>query len=220
MRDEKYDWAAYQKKYQERMKIRGLCPSCGKKIEGQRCQQCVAVKQKRSKRLREHRKVNGLCYRCGNPVTEGAFTCEKCLVKNREEVKLRKEKFKENGICPACGKLPARPGMVTCDECGSRCKNRNKELDKIRKDMVMNHYGGRCVCCGEDSQIFLCIDHIKNNGNKHRKEIGRTQSGKAFYYWIIQNDYPDDLQILCFNCNMGKQLNGGICPHQTEGAKP
>jgi hypothetical protein len=32
--------------------------------------------------------------------------------------------------------------------------------------------------------------------------------------YIIKNNYPDDFQILCANCNWGKQLNGGVCPHQ------
>jgi hypothetical protein len=31
---------------------------------------------------------------------------------------------------------------------------------------------------------------------------------------IIRNGYPPDFEILCFNCNCGKAVNGGICPHE------
>jgi hypothetical protein len=30
--------------------------------------------------------------------------------------------------------------------------------------------------------------------------------------WIKKNNYPERLQILCFNCNMAKAHNG-YCPH-------
>jgi len=77
--------------------------------------------------------------------------------------------------------------------------------------MVMAHYGGRCACCGEDRLQFLTIDHINGGGTKHRKEIGH--GGHAVYRWLIRNDFPPDFQVLCFNCNDGRQVNGGICPH-------
>ena len=34
--------------------------------------------------------------------------------------------------------------------------------------------------------------------------------------WTMKNNYPDYLQILCWNCNLGKSLNGGTCPHVTD----
>jgi len=27
---------------------------------------------------------------------------------------------------------------------------------------------------------------------------------------------PAGFQVLCFNCNIGKQLNDGTCPHQLQ----
>ena len=32
--------------------------------------------------------------------------------------------------------------------------------------------------------------------------------------WIKNNNYPERLQTLCFNCNMAKAHNG-YCPHET-----
>lgn len=78
---------------------------------------------------------------------------------------------------------------------------------------VMDGYGGpHCNCCGETRVAFLQVDHINNDGAKHRKEVC---SGE-FYRWIIKNNFPKDLQILCANCNWGKYRNGGVCPHVHE----
>jgi hypothetical protein len=83
---------------------------------------------------------------------------------------------------------------------------------KIRED-VFNHYGSECVCCGERTPEFLCIDHA-NNGRGNPADRHGTSGGPMFYAWIKRNNYPDDLQVLCHNCNMAKALYG-ICPHQT-----
>ena len=97
-------------------------------------------------------------------------------------------------------------------------KSQRKYRKKIRFD-VINHYGGKCACCGESIIDFLSIDHIKNNGSKHRKKIGCPTSGFPFYRWLIKNNYPKDFQVMCMNCNWGKRMNGGICPHKKENEK-
>lgn len=105
-----------------------------------------------------------------------------------------------------------------------RLKNKDKikqyrlnNRDKIKqyklklKIQVFTHYGLKCSCCGESGLEFLNIDHINNDGAQHRKEIG---SGKHIYLWLIKNNFPSGFQTLCFNCNIGKYHNNGICPHQ------
>lgn len=86
---------------------------------------------------------------------------------------------------------------------------RAKYRKKI-KDQVFDHYGWQCACCGESEPLFLAIDHINGGGNKHRKEIGRGNMKR----WLIQNNFPDGFQTLCHNCNQGRELNGGVCPHE------
>jgi len=81
---------------------------------------------------------------------------------------------------------------------------------------VLTHYGGgtpKCACCGESIIEFLTIDHINNNGEKHRKQIG---SGGGFYRWLKENNFPKGYRVLCFNCNCGRKLTKNkICPHRS-----
>jgi hypothetical protein len=81
---------------------------------------------------------------------------------------------------------------------------------------AMDAYGGkRCACSGCPLPIpgidFLSIDHIENDGAQHGRAIG--QARRNIYRWLKQQGYPAGFQVLCFNCNMGKNVNGGICPH-------
>ena len=84
-----------------------------------------------------------------------------------------------------------------------------KRYDDKTKERIFEHYGKVCVCCGESNINFLSIDHINGGGTKHRKKIGMK-----ICVWLFKNNFPDGFQTLCFNCNWGKHINGGICPHQ------
>jgi hypothetical protein len=85
-----------------------------------------------------------------------------------------------------------------------------KYRDKL-KELVLEHYGKVCYCCGESIIEFLSIDHINGGGTKHRKKIKRHLN-----VWLVQNNFPEGFQTLCFNCNWGKHINGGICPHKSK----
>lgn len=97
---------------------------------------------------------------------------------------------------------------------------RNVEAQRARlrarsaeaKRLVFNEYGRACVCCGEDGESFLTIDHINNDGAEHRRRIGNG----GLYRWLIKNEFPkDNFQTLCYNCNNSKRVNKGICAHKT-----
>lgn len=95
-------------------------------------------------------------------------------------------------------------------------KNKKKINEKRLKNkiLIINHYtNGKncCSCCGESNIIMLNVDHIYDNGNLQRKKLG---TGHQFYYWLIRNNFPKGFQILCFNCNYGRFMNNGICPHK------
>ena len=93
---------------------------------------------------------------------------------------------------------------------------RNREKRENQKSLILEHYGNECTCCGEKRKEFLAIDHINGGGTQHNKEL--HNQGTYLYAWIIKNNYPKDLQILCHNCNMAIGLYG-YCPHQIESGK-
>ena len=80
---------------------------------------------------------------------------------------------------------------------------------------VFNYYGRVCRCCGEGDLRFLTLDHIANNGAEERKRLGSRGIGHAFYTYLRIEGFPAGYQVLCWNCNCGKRMNGGICPHKT-----
>jgi hypothetical protein len=88
-----------------------------------------------------------------------------------------------------------------------------KWYPKVKQD-VLDMFGGKCACCGETEPGFLSIDHVFNDGAEERR------NGRGGGYVIgrrIINKALDKIryQLLCYNCNMGKQFSGkGICPHQ------
>ena len=96
----------------------------------------------------------------------------------------------------------------------------NRKKCRELKEEVFNHYGQKCACilCPLHTKPvltnFLTIDHIDNDGYK------KKMRGLPFYRWIIANNFPSNLQILCWNCNNGKNNNSGICPHVSISKKP
>jgi hypothetical protein len=90
-------------------------------------------------------------------------------------------------------------------------RGRSKANYRKIKAEVYSHYGSVCACCGESELLFLTLDHINGGGFQHRKTVG---GGLAILYDIKKRGFPPEFQVLCFNCNQGRQLNGGICPHR------
>ena len=93
------------------------------------------------------------------------------------------------------------------------------EVEKTRqyhsavKEIVFSHYGWVCACCGEKERAFLSIDHVNNDGYKER-DGGRKRSSNNLYRKIRRHGFPNTYQVLCMNCNFGKRMNNGICPHK------
>lgn len=102
----------------------------------------------------------------------------------------------------------------TCKE--NNIKNRERynkqkrEKGASHRQLVLEHYGSTCSCCGEIRKEFLAVDHINGGGNKHKKTIGGR-----IYTWLIKNQFPEGFRILCHNCNQALGAYG-YCPHQKE----
>lgn len=100
---------------------------------------------------------------------------------------------------------------------GDKKRNRSAEMRAYRannKQIVFNHYGNFCACCGENNFLFLSVDHVNNDGHADIWPSGARKTGEGLYLKIISMNFPKDYQILCMNCNWGKRINNGICPHK------
>jgi hypothetical protein len=91
---------------------------------------------------------------------------------------------------------------------------RNQRERNVRQRLqAIAHYSNgtmSCGCCGEKADKFLTLDHVNGGGMKHRKEPGF----KTLSNWLVRHNYPPGYQVLCFNCNCGRALNKGLCPHK------
>lgn len=189
--------AKHTQAWRDRKKQEGLCPQCGinPSRNGKRCTECLSNSTKYNRQRLQNRYEAGFCVQCGkNPYEEGKKSCTSCSKKRRDKYKI-------------CGNKEAR-----CEQAAA--------IRRKCRDRILEHYGGKCTCCGEDEPCFLAIDHIDGGGNEHRRQLRNNpghrcgSSSTQFARWIEANNYPDTLQILCHNCNMGKHLNNGICPHK------
>lgn len=115
----------------------------------------------------------------------------------------RRRAWEEAGLCYACGAASPVPGQKRCQGCvqGGRASN------AAYMERIFEGYGGRCSCCGEARWAFLTIDHVDGQNGLR---------GAALYRDIIRRGFPGDYRILCWNCNAGRERNGGVCPHEEE----
>lgn len=89
----------------------------------------------------------------------------------------------------------------------------NTDRNRKMRVEVIEHYGGKCACCGEVIFEFLQLDHIEGNGRKHRDLVGRSMA--AMHRWLKKNNWPEGFQILCSNCNTSLGYYG-YCPHRPD----
>lgn len=95
---------------------------------------------------------------------------------------------------------------VTCTGRRTRAKLKLEFLDA---------FGSKCACCDEDDPRFLSLDHINNDGKKHRASFGDSSNTHRVLQDAKREGWPKDkYQCLCYNCNMGRAKFKGICPHK------
>lgn len=161
-----------------------------------------------NKRARDKFLSEGICPQCRErPILKNRTRCIACLDDHRSGINEKRRDRAGNGKCRECGS-PLSGNMSHCASCLKRISDRNTVL----RNEILSAYGGRCACCGETERIFLQIDH-KNGGGRSDRKSGLYSA--TWYRWLKRHEYPSDYQILCANCNWGKHLNGGICPHQS-----
>ena len=153
-------------------------------------------------------------------MTKTLRVCRVCGIEahNKEELDnfapQPNSKYKKANICKSCKSDYKRGWKLKKGK--EYHKKQNRKWKQKIKTTVMNLYGKKCACCGETNLGFLTMDHINNDGKGERKVFG---SGYGMYVHMRDLFYKDKnkalskYQILCWNCNVGKQHNNGVCPH-------
>lgn len=146
-------------------------------------------------------------------------------------------KGKINGYkCRTCTKSDTRRYAVAINpKTGLSNRNtwyykfRENNLDRMTRyrntvrEKVISHYSSgtmSCKCCGELEPKFLAIDHIIPAGRsyKGKSKSGEPRDGLGFLLWLKKNGFPEGYRILCHNCNLGRSINNGVCPHKSGGS--
>lgn len=85
----------------------------------------------------------------------------------------------------------------------------------LKLDILQAYGGCKCVCCGEDDVRFLSFDHVFNDGAAERRKY-KGKGNLSLWHDLRRRGFPDKhrYQVLCYNCNMGRAANGGVCPHE------
>jgi hypothetical protein len=148
-----------------------------------------------SKQDYEWYKARGLCPRCRiNKAADGMVTCPNCILESamrdigygtaRKTVnaKALRERYKLQGLCVRCGKRPAKPGILSCEQCSKKYNAKNRiwqrehYVHKIRPD-------GICRFC--DNPVVpgkkLCAIHMVSENAKLEK--ARAAVDKENHPW-------------------------------------
>lgn len=145
--------------------------------------------------------------------------CSKCSEQKPLDLFYRRSNGKYHEACKECIKAQNKRRYYGAnrDEIRENCRQYSVEYRAKLKDEAFRAYGGYvCTCCGEKEQKFLTLDHVNNDGAEFRRKIAgkRSAAGYPTYRWLRQNGFPSGYQVLCMNCNHGKRMNNGTCPHQ------
>ena len=164
-----------------------------------------------NRHLKQQRINNGLCPMCATrPLAVNRKACRRCLdlANNRRKAKYNSKK--NSIICMLCLSKPRYNNHTMCLD----CLNYKTTYRLNIKLEAFKAYGGNKCACGDcplsivSDHKFLAIDHIYNNRDQQKRSRGYD-----LYLWLRKQQYPHGYRVLCHNCNSGRQLNNGFCPH-------
>lgn len=136
-----------------------------------------------------------------------------------------KDKAFRDGLCTCCGNRREEdsPNKNYCISCNTKHRNRIRKRFRERLEIVFAYYGEKCACpggCDITHRRFLTLDHVGGWRAVHPGHEKRITT-EVLVKWIIDNNFPDSIRILCMNCNWAVR-SGEPCPHEiinSEGTK-
>ena len=91
---------------------------------------------------------------------------------------------------------------ATANDQAVRCQRRHLKF----KRLALMHYSAgtmQCARCPYSDPRALSIDHVNNDGCRHRAAVNRA--GSSLYQWLHSEGFPDGFQVLCMNCQFEKK---------------
>jgi len=100
-------------------------------------------------------------------------------------------------------------------EINQKCIKHARRRKAVLRKELFSIYGDVCACCGETEKRFLTLEHINGSGlpQSNSKRLKTLGVEKVWKEAIEAND-PTKFEILCYNCNWGRRINNGVCPHR------
>lgn len=151
-------------KRRARLKLAGLCVTCGRvsvvETSSPTCVDCRKRKVASQKKV-ESAREGFVCKNCGGALDSNSLKwCEKCLEVDRS----KKRAIKEKGLCTNCYKVPAPVGYTRCDDC--------RELQKVRRRARAASgvcgYTNSCPNPNAEGK-FWCQYHLDRNSSRSAK---------------------------------------------------
>ena len=209
-------WNALELRRKRKEALRkGLCINCRVRrfVKTSYCLRCLRLFRLYTRALKARQKAKGLCPDCPRRPESGRIYCRRCIDVRRRRLHGDYWRWRRKRRCPLCGRRASNVRTV-CASC-RRYTLKHTRLSRYRlRRQLIEKYGGACACCGIAGFAFLCLDHVFNDGNVERKYVSRSHT--VLYRWLLhQKGINPRYQLLCWNCNMAKYHNGGVCPHVT-----
>jgi hypothetical protein len=93
-------------------------------------------------------------------------------------------------------------------------RKRISSTASVLKLEALTHYGDTCVGCGESEPGQLSLDHLENNGHRHRLLISRGRAGAEFYRALKKlgwpNKEPYKMETVCHDCHTTRTAERAI----------
>lgn len=214
------------------------CRVCGRPIPpGKRsdavycslgCQSTAGARRRRGLPIDTPERTCPVCGEALGHNLKQVYCSRRCAWRGQRRLAAGHSASARGRTCETCGGPISGNLQINARYCSDRCRgtawarryrpSRKEQWNQSNlasarrfKLKLIAEYGGRCECCGEDDPDKLNIDHTRDDGKQHRLEAG---SGTGTYRWLKRHGYPrDGYRLLCYNCNIGRAHNGGVCPH-------
>jgi hypothetical protein len=128
-------------------------------------------------------------------------TCTKCEAE-KDLDEFQRDNTRTDGYHPWC-KDCRRQDRILRRDTGEEARWSREYRARIKAE-ALAHYGALCVCCGTTYEAHLTLDHVGGGGYQERQERAGTPT------WRIakQEGFPERFQVMCFNCNWAKHIDG------------